>query len=147
MNTPEQLEDRLNVREIIERYFFGVDAKDRNALVNCFSADAEASYHWMTPEQRTIVGGVAVADDVYAACSLFTTSTHSIANLIVEVIGESAEANIFAIAHVIRGSSLLVRGLRYQDQLVRTTQGWRIARRKHTPMWQTEATVQSPRLF
>jgi ketosteroid isomerase-like protein len=147
MNTSAQLEDKINVREIIERYFFAVDAKDRNALINCFSADAEASYHWMTPEQKTIVGGAAVAEDVYAACSRFTSSTHSIANLIVDVTGEGAEANTFAIAHVIRDTSLVVRGLRYQDKLVRTTQGWRIAWRKHTPMWQTEATVQSPRLF
>jgi SnoaL-like domain len=147
MNNQEQLEHKLNVRETIERYFFGVDAKDRRALVSCFCTDAQASYHWLTPEQKTIVGGIAIGDDVYAVCSLFTSSTHSIANLVVDLIGEAAEANTFAIANVVRGSSLLVRGLRYQDRLIRTPQGWRIIRRKHTPMWQTEAAVQSPRLF
>jgi len=147
MNSREQLENKLNVRETIERYFFGVDARDRRALISCFSADAQASYHWLTPEQKTIVGGVAIGEDVYAACSLFTSSTHSIANLTVDLLGEAAEANTFAIANVIRGSSLVVRGLRYQDRLIRTAQGWRIVQRKHTPMWQTEAAVQSLRLF
>jgi ketosteroid isomerase-like protein len=147
MNNREQIDDKFNVRETIERYFFAVDAKDKMSLVSCFGADAEAIYHWLTPEQKTLVGGVAIGEDVYAACSLFTTSTHSIANLTINMIEEAAEANTFAIAHVIRGGSLTIRGLRYQDRLIRTPRGWRIMQRRHTPMWQTETVVQSPRLF
>jgi hypothetical protein len=55
MNNREQIDDKFNVRETIERYFFAVDAKDKMSLVSCFSADAEAIYHWLTPEQKTLV--------------------------------------------------------------------------------------------
>jgi hypothetical protein len=147
MDSREQVVDKLYVRETIERYFFGVDAQDRKSLIGCFSANAEASYHWATPEERTIVGGVAICDDVFSACRTFTSSTHCIANLVIDVAGEIAEANTFAIAHVVRGNNLVVRGLRYQDRLLRTQEGWHISRRKHTPMWQTEAVVQAPKLF
>ena len=147
MDTDEQLSDRLRVRETIECYFFAVDTKDKTALIGCFSADAEAQYHCMTPEHKAISGGVAIGEDIYASCSRFTCSTHGIANIRVDIDGEFAEADTFAIANVVLNGHMLGRGLRYQDRLCRTPDGWRISRRKHTPIWQTAVAVAPPRLF
>jgi hypothetical protein len=138
------LNERLRVRETIERYFFGVDAKDEEALVRCFTDEARAEYHRMTPEENIISGGLSIAKDVYSNCSQFTCSNHSVSNFVVDINPDGANANTFAIAHVILGTKALLRGLRYQDHLVRDLDGWRIARRIHTPLWQIEADVLPP---
>ena len=57
MKNDRSLGDRLRIRETIERYFFGVDSKDREVLVSCFSSDAEAEDHCTTSEYKIVVGG------------------------------------------------------------------------------------------
>lgn len=146
MPTDALLSDRLRVRETIERYFSSVDAKDREGLISCFAEEAEAEHQLGTPEHNRVTGGRAVAESVYAICSGFTASNHSVSNFVVEISGDKAEANTFAIAVVIKGSQALVRGLRYQDSLRRTAQGWRISRRMQTPLWQTESAALPPKL-
>jgi hypothetical protein len=138
------LNERLRVRETIERYFFGVDAQDEDELVRCFTDEARAEYHRMTPEEKIVSGGLAIAKAVYGSCSQFTCSNHSVSNFVVDINSDGADANTFAIAHVIVGAKAFLRGLRYQDQLVRDLDGWRIARRTHTPLWQIEADVLPP---
>lgn len=144
MQNDHLLTERLLVRETIERYFFGVDAQDEDALIACFANEASAEYHRMTPEQKTVRGGLAIARDVYASCSQFTSSNHSVSNFVVNITSDGADANTFAIAHVIVRAKAFVRGLRYQDHLVREVKGWRIARRVHVPLWQIEAEVLPP---
>lgn len=138
------LTERLRVRETIERYFYGVDAQDEDALVRCFTAEARAKYHRKTAEEKIISGGLAIATDVYTSCCQFTCSNHSVSNFVVDIKSDGADANTFAIAHVIVRTKAFLRGLRYQDHLVRDLHGWRIARRSHTPLWQIEADVLPP---
>ncbi len=115
------LSERLRVRETIERYFFGVDAQDEGALISCFTDDASAEYHVMTPEHKIVSGGLAIARDVYASCSQFTSSNHSVSTFVVDITSDVANSNTFAVAHVIVRGKALLRGLRYQDRLVRHT--------------------------
>lgn len=138
------LSERLRVRETIERYFFGVDAQDEGALISCFIDDASAEYHVTTPEHKIVSGGLAIARDVYANCSQFTSSNHSVSNFVVDITSDVADSNTFVVAHVIVRGKALLRGLRYQDRLVRHMDGWRVARRLHTPLWQIEADVLPP---
>jgi hypothetical protein len=140
------LSERLRVRETIERYFFGVDAQDEGALISCFTDDASAEYHVATAEHKIVSGGLAIALDVHASCSQFTSSNHSVSNFVVDITPDVANANTFAVAHVIVRGKALLRGLRYQDRLVRDQDGWRVARRLHTPLWQIEADVLPPAL-
>jgi hypothetical protein len=144
MPSDNLLSERLRVRETIERYFFGVDAQDEGALISCFTEDASAEYHVTTPEHKIVSGGLAIAQDVYASCSQFASSNHSVSNFVVDIASDEANANTFAVAHVIVGGKAMLRGLRYQDRLVRNPDGWRVARRLHTPLWQIEADVVPP---
>src|ERR1700704_1085935 len=125
--------ERLQVREAIERYFFAVDAKDFSALATCFCDDAKADYHATTPELNTVSGGMAISQSVFSVCSQFTASTHSVCNFIAEIRGDPADTNTFAIAHVVFGTRVLVRGIRYQDKLKKAKQ-WQIVHRIHTPL-------------
>jgi hypothetical protein len=46
----------------------------------------------------------------------------------------------------IDGGQVLVRGLRYDDRLVREDGAWRIASRRHNPLWQYETVSVLPRV-
>jgi hypothetical protein len=144
MPTDILLSERLRVRETIERYFFGVDAQDEGALINSFTDNASAEYHVGTPEHKIVSGGIAIARDIYSHCSQFTSSNHSVSNFVVDITSDVASSNTFAVAHVIVHGKALLRGLRYQDRLVRDMDGWRIGKRLHTPLWQIEADVLPP---
>ena len=139
--------DEAHIRRTIETYMFGVDAKDRDALSSCFSPQAEARYHSGTEDEYLAVGGEAIASRIYESCRRFSASNHSISNFVTDVQGAIATSNTFAVAHVVIGEKGLIRGLRYEDTLHRSESGWVIARRVHTPLWQTEVTVETPRFF
>jgi hypothetical protein len=139
--------DYVDIRRVIETYMYGVDAKDLAALRSCFSDDAAAIYHGGTPEEKTVDGGARIAGHVHTSCSRFTASNHSISNFVATADGASGTANTFAIAHVVVGRKGLVRGLRYEDTLVKSAGEWRIVRRLHTPLWQQEIAIVDPQFF
>lgn len=139
--------DKADVRDLIETYMFGVDAKDLEALLSCFAPEAEALYHKGTVDEKAVIGGAAIAHGVFESCSRFSASNHSISNVVVQVEGDRARANTFAVAHVIVAEKGLVRGLRYEDVLMRGDSGWTIHSRVHTPLWQTEIVAGTPRFF
>ncbi len=139
--------DWVDIRRLIEAYMFGVDAKDFDALLSCFAPEAEALYHKGSVDEKTVLGGEAIARGVFDSCSRFTASNHSISNFVAHCTGQQATANTFAIAHVVIGSQGLVRGLRYEDSLQRRNGRWLITRRVHTPLWQTGIEIEAPRFF
>jgi hypothetical protein len=55
--------------------------------------------------------------------------------------GDEADATSNAVVYGVRGEppQMRVRGVRYLDLLVRTTDGWRIRRRTHRPQWEAAA--------
>ena len=135
------------IRNTVERYMFGVDARDLDTLTGCFTPDATAIYHRGTEDERTTSGGAAIARQVFDSCSRFTASNHGISSFVATVEGDRAAANTFAVAHVIVGDTGLMRGLRYEDSLIRQPDGWRICRRVHTPLWQSAIAVTRPKFF
>lgn len=139
--------ERLYVRETLERYFHAVDAKDSDALHDCFAVDAVATYYADTPDQVIVTGGTAIAQNIYTTCCRFTASHHCISNVAITVDGKTAEASTFAIANVIVGTLGMMRGLRYLDYLVRLETGWQIKTRRHVPLWQHNFETASPKLF
>lgn len=139
--------DLIRIRQTIETYMFGVDAKNLQALLSCFTEDAQALYHRGTVDEKTVAGGEPIARGVFESCSRFSASNHSISNFVATVDGDSASANTFAIANVIIGAKGLVRGLRYEDHLVRVGEGWVIDKRVHTPLWQSEVAIVTPVFF
>jgi hypothetical protein len=59
----------------------------------------------------------------------------------VQIEGDDATATSHAVSYLVSsadgGGTVLGRGLTYHDELVRTSAGWRIARRVHQPLWST----------
>ena len=66
------------------------------------------------------------------------------ANTLITIDGIEAHAETQAVAYLASASSepSTTRGLRYSDDLRREADGWRITRRVHRSIWQTESRGQ-----
>ena len=142
--------DELAIRRLVDRYFSAIDSRDADRLRECFSEDpvfvglARPDGSGGHPHVG-VNAVVAVLDGALA----FAASCHVTGNVVVEVDGDTATADTFAVAFVVLPADgaaagpgrVTVRGLRYRDALVRTARGWRIRRRTHCPLWQYDAAA------
>lgn len=136
-------EDRWGILDTVTRYFTAIDRRDFDLLRRVFTADVDAVYE-----------GVQVCGGLDALLAFVTgtgeirlpvdvvdiqLSMHVIGNHVAEIDGDLARAESYALAHLVdrppSGPRLRTRGLRYQDELVRTAEGWRIRRREHLCDW------------
>lgn len=140
MTDIERLADELRIRSAIERYFFALDLRDREVLAACFADDVEVRYHTGTAGEFTQRGAATVVDYLIGNAGNYRSRTHSLANCHVVVRGDRAEATTNAVATLVRDGVIAVRGLRYVDDFARIDGAWRIARRRHQPLWQYDAT-------
>lgn len=138
------LDVRSNVRVVLEDYLYSLDAQDFDLLANCFTDDAEISYDL---KPHTFVGGRALAEwvaDTHARSRAMTL--HTLGNVHITVDARTVSAVSHVVAHlakgVAEGYTVKSRGIRYDDELVETAEGWRICRRTHRPIWQCEGTGQ-----
>jgi ketosteroid isomerase-like protein len=133
--------DRAAIRGTIEEYFNALDGRDFARLGACFTEDARAEYDAGDGAQQ-----LAGRDEIVArirGIESCPASTHSLSSTTLELDRDTARADTFAVAVLLLGpndgGSILVRGLRYEDVLVRARAGWSIASRVHRPLWQYEA--------
>ena len=138
--------DWVSVRTVIETYMQSVDRKDGPTMLSTFADDAQAVYHSGTPEERTTRGGARIVDEILENIRTFTSSNHGISNFTMRIDGDTAQVDTFAIANVVIGNRMLVRGLRYQDIVGPSPKGLVIHRRVHTPLWQAETPTVPPRI-
>ena len=125
--------DEQRVRDACMRYWAGFDRRDVELFRAAFTEDATLSFFGgrrVVSVADMISGGGVTSNDFRYTC-------HTPANQVVKVTGDTATADTLVVAHLVpEEGSILVRGLHYSDQLVRTEHGWRIRRREHTALWQ-----------
>jgi ketosteroid isomerase-like protein len=138
--------EKAAVCEVLENYFHGLDAREEDRLAACFTDDAAATHHSGSDTEFTLAGGAAIARYFCELFRSFTATNHTLSNSVIQVTGDAATADTFAIAHVISNDRVRVRGIRYLDELVRVSQHWRICKRTHIPRWQYEADPVKPSL-
>lgn len=135
--------DRAAVVDLTVDYCTALDSRDWEALRSVFTPDATARLG------RTDHEGV---DDIMGRCRTalesLDASQHMITNHRVLVDGDRATSSCYVQAQHVRASAVdgpnyLVGG-RYDDDLRRTSQGWRIVRRVLTVLW-TEGNPAVPR--
>jgi len=137
-----RLLDEQAVRDACMRYWAGFDRRDVAVYREAFTPDATLS----------LFGGERVVPvaDMLASGSVggqFEHTCHAPASQVVEVDGDRATADTFVVAHLVpEEGPILVRGLRYRDELVRTEQGWRIRLREHMTLWQYDVERVEPHL-
>ncbi len=129
--TLQEIADRLEIDDLLTRYATAVDTKDWELYASCFVPDATIDY--------TSSGGIKGAlPEVKAWLAqimpTFPMSQHIVTNKVITVTGDTATCrsylfNPMALPEEVEGMILFFEGGYYNDKLVRTPNGWRIAER------------------
>lgn len=128
--TPQETSDRIEIDDLLKRYTHAIDAKDYALLDTCFVSDAHVDY--------VSSGGIAGAyPEVRAwlekALAIFPVTVHSITNSEVKLDGDRATGRTLVHNPMVfpgeKGRQIFTVYAYYHDDLVRTEDGWRIAKR------------------
>lgn len=136
MNTQE-LADRAAIGHTLSTYFRGIDRYDLELVRSCFFEDAEIS---LGP------GAEGPRDEILellgsAHLSRFKRTVHFAGNTIIELDGDTAHTEVYAIAYHSTtpahewGEGFVTVWLRYVDRFERRAGEWGIARRKLVLEW------------
>lgn len=131
--TPNDLhEQRWQILQVLHRYCENVDRKDWEGMRAVFTEDTVGDYNGMVVEglQTLIDSGIS-----NMANEMIVRTQHNVSNPRITIDGDKARCvtNYYAV-HLgggrFEGQIYSMWG-EYDDQLVRTDQGWRIARRDY----------------
>jgi uncharacterized protein (TIGR02246 family) len=133
-------EDRQDICELLVRYATGIDRRDWPLFRTVFTDDCELDYG----EIGAWKGVDAVTDFMEQVHALAGHTMHRLSNQAIVVDGDKAAARTYIDGLIMTGdntSGVNAIGF-YDDEIVRTDDGWRIARRRYTQV--RLSTVGSP---
>jgi ketosteroid isomerase-like protein len=135
--TLENLLDRMEITDLLNRYATALDDRDWTRLATCFTPDAVGLYG---PVLGRRDGFAAIEQLCRGALEPLDSSHHMITNHEIEIDGDTARARCYLQAqHTKRGTpggdNFVIAGA-YIDELVRTADGWRIRQRELRVIWQ-----------
>lgn len=137
--TLQRISDRIEIDDLLTRYATAVDTKDWDLYASCFTPDAFIDY--------TGAGGIKgrlpeVKQWLAEVMPAFPMTQHLVTNRAVVIDGDTATSrsylfNPMGLADAEHGLTLFLEGGYYNDKLVRTAAGWRIAERIEEPAYTT----------
>ncbi|MDT5258794.1 MAG: hypothetical protein QOD10_3874 [Mycobacterium sp.] len=133
-------EDRQDIAELLVRYATGIDRRNWPLFRTVFTDDCELDYG----EIGAWKGVDAVTDFMEQVHALAGHTMHRLSNQAIVVDGDKAAARTYIDGLIMTGdntSGVNAIGF-YDDEIVRTDDGWRIARRRYTQV--RLSTVGSP---
>jgi 3-phenylpropionate/cinnamic acid dioxygenase small subunit len=125
-------EDRQDISEVLLRYATGIDRREWPLFRTAFTDDCELDYG----EIGTWHGVDAVTAFMETSHAMAGHTMHRLTNQVITVDGDRAEARTYVDGLIMfgeAGSGVNAIGF-YDDEIVRTEGGWRIARRRFTPV-------------
>lgn len=139
MLSQQELSDRFEIQDLVFRYANLVDQRNFDALREVFTRDAHVDY-------SALGGGVGDLEETLAflkaalTSELFPNTQHLNANVQVELDGDRAAGRVMCFNPMEMTmpdgtSQTYFLGLWYIDEYRRTTDGWRISRRKEEKSW------------
>jgi hypothetical protein len=135
-----RLEAESDIRKLKARYLNACDLKDPEAIRACFHPDAELDY---APLGKFGVGQMIAAFTKIAVGSPIADS-HQIHNGEIEIHSADRASARWSLGFTTfdprKGSFRLMAGL-YEDEYVRTAEGWRIMSSRHTPRLIADGTL------
>jgi hypothetical protein len=121
--------DEAQIADVLIRYATGIDSKDWALLRTCWTEDVDVDYG----EVGRYAGADAITDLMKQLHQGMGPTYHRLSNIAVTVDGDRATARSYVFAHLQAlpdDPASWVEALgHYDDELVRTPQGWRIAKR------------------
>ena len=132
----QELWDREHIAALPVTYARGVDRRDWDLVRSCFTPDC------FIDGSRASASLDEYLTQLRPGVERFPTTMHFMGNQLVTVDGDRGHVETYAVAFHWAGdpagaddAANLVVGVRYQDSVVRTDDGWRIARRHVDPDW------------
>ncbi|MUM19690.1 nuclear transport factor 2 family protein [Mycobacterium sp. CBMA271] len=146
-------DDRRAIQDLVARYAVAADRRDRDGLVELFSADAE----FIRPpallrkgEDALLVGRETIADSIVVALEPLHATYHLVGQQTVSITGDTAAGEVYCMAHHIylremngdRGSFHdNVMAVRYVDGYARGENGWVFTRREPVVVFSEDRPV------
>ena len=136
------LRDRLEIRDLAERYARTLDRRDWAHAESLFTEDVELRLHrpdgsvlFDISSRESLLKGLSVVER-------YRATTHFVGNQTVEIDGDTATAETYCMAHHIheeKGVEYdLVMAIRYQDELRRVEGRWRFRCRVLLVDWEQD---------
>jgi ketosteroid isomerase-like protein len=128
-----ELQDRLDIAANLSRYTYGCDTRDFDLLASAFLPDAPIDYDSMPPHVKAFPQ---FSEFCRSVLNQLASTQHFVGNLDVTVDGDKAHCTSYVQAtHVGHDGRMFVGAGRYDDDLVRTPDGWKIAARVFRRQW------------
>lgn len=138
----QHLIDRAAIQDLLARYAHCVDRRDLESVAACFTPDA--TYRGSLGEGTIQNALVALRDRMMR----YESTMHLLGNQVIEIDGDRATCETYAIAHHRINNNgdrrTLTVGVRYQDQLVRQDSRWMICGRVVHMEWERDDAVFLP---
>lgn len=122
--------DRTDITDVLLRYATGIDRRDWDTFRTVFTADCALDYG----EIGSFNGLDAVTDFMDQVHALAGHTMHRLSNIVITLDGDNATARTYLDGLILapdNASGINAVGI-YDDHLVRTDHGWRIATRVFT---------------
>lgn len=129
MSAVTDIADRQAVIDLTVAYCWALDTRSWDDLDDVFLPDATADL------AQVLTGRDAIKERIRVALSPLDGSQHLVATHDVRVDGDRATSRCYLQAQHVVGTDTFMFAGRYEDRLVRTTDGWRIAHRELVRMW------------
>lgn len=127
-------DDHREIVELTHRYCWSLDAREWAGLDDVFLVDATAELRSPLLEGRD-----AIRTRISRAIDPLDATQHTVTNHMIVVDGDRASCRCYLhsqhVRHTAEGSPHYVIAGRYEDELVRTPDGWRIAFRRLVVVW------------
>ena len=131
----DEAAQRLAIADVLYRYATALDARDWQLLEQVFAEDAV----YAIGAYGECAGPRAIGERLSQLLGAYDATQHLIGNAVIEVDGARARSTSYVRAyhHWIEadGPRTMEVGGVYRDELTRTPQGWRIARRVLDVVW------------
>lgn len=128
----EEISDRIAINDLLIAYCSALDNKDFDALDDVFTPDAFIDYSQFDAAKGEFP---VIKDYLQRSLEPFPSHQHMVSNIRVWLDGDKARAKTICHHPIVvstdkdTGSHTMFYGLWYVDELIRTKQGWRIAKR------------------
>ncbi len=134
----QEISDRLEIHDLIVEYADIIDRCDIDALDHIFTEDAFIDYTAMGGEKG---GREPIKTFLKSVLPIFNNTQHLISNFQIKVEGDSATGRIMCfnpmeMKNKDGDNPVMLLGLWYVDEYVRTEFGWRISRRVEEKSYQ-----------
>ena len=130
----QEIPDKQHIRELQNRYSYAIDSGQYDKLDDMFTPDA--TYHFVTGSTDNLE---ALKNTIRDALQPLTSSQHINGNQWAEITGDHATAGCYFTVHMFKegvaDGEHFEMGGRYDDELLRTPDGWRFTSRTITILW------------